>query len=220
MKIKDRLALIPRVLCSEGLAAEDATFLRRIYKQGGRTALRADRQRLKRLLIDYAVTQPPQRDAPAAPVYEPGPGRTCPCGETFKPTREAQRFCSAACGSAYRMARMRSRNKDDAAGAIIMGAPIALHEEQFRASGPHHTGSLPVTKGRVIPNQDFQWRGLALHYCKRPVLTLVPDATFPHLYRIRYPDGWTSTPANLTRAKDAAYGHARYLLMPGEEAAA
>ena len=24
--------------------------------------------------------------------------------------------------------------------------------------------------------------------------------------------GWTSTPGNLTRAKDAAYGHARYLL--------
>ena len=34
----------------------------------------------------------------------------------------------------------------------------------------------------------------------------------PHLYCVQYPDGWTSTPANLTRAKDAAYGHARYLL--------
>jgi hypothetical protein len=45
-----------------------------------------------------------------------------------------------------------------------------------------------------------------------PVLTLIPDATFPHLYRIRYPKGWTSTPANLSRARDAAYGHARYLL--------
>jgi hypothetical protein len=37
-----------------------------------------------------------------------------------------------------------------------------------------------------------------------PVLTLVADATYPHLYRIRYPSGWTSTPANLSRAKDAA----------------
>jgi hypothetical protein len=26
-------------------------------------------------------------------------------------------------------------------------------------------------------------------------------------------DGWTSSPANLTRAKDAAYGHARHLLV-------
>ena len=63
---------------------------------------------------------------------------------------------------------------------------------------------------------EFLWRGLALHLGPRrnPVLELIADATFPHLYRIRYPDGWTSTPANLTRAKDAAYGHARYLLMP------
>jgi hypothetical protein len=47
------------------------------------------------------------------------------------------------------------------------------------------------------------------------VLTLVADETYPHLYRIQYPDGWTSTPANLTRARDAAYGHARYLLLTG-----
>ena len=68
----------------------------------------------------------------------------------------------------------------------------------------------------IIRTSDFVWRGLNLHLGRRrkPVLTLVPDATSLHyrLYRIRYPDGWTSTPANLTRAKDAAYGHARYLL--------
>jgi hypothetical protein len=43
--------------------------------------------------------------------------------------------------------------------------------------------------------QEFVWRG-----------------PYPHLYRIRYPDGWMSTSANLARAKDVAYGHARYLL--------
>ena len=61
---------------------------------------------------------------------------------------------------------------------------------------------------------EFVWRGLDLHFGRRktPVLTLVADATYPHLCRIVYPNGWTSTPANLTRAKDAAYGHARYLL--------
>ena len=143
--------------------------------------------------------------------------RTCACGETFKPTREAQRFCSAACGSSNRMARMRSRNKDSVEGAPFMGTLIALPERSFRASGPPLRASAPVTK---LPMERFCWRGLVLHLGKRPVLTLVPDATFPHLYRIRYPDGWTSTPANLTRAKDAAYGHARYLLISGEDAAA
>ena len=61
---------------------------------------------------------------------------------------------------------------------------------------------------------EFLWRGLALHLGlrKQAVLQLVADATYAGLYRIQYPDGWTSTPANLTRAKDAAYGHARHLL--------
>ena len=111
--------------------------------------------------------------------------RICDCGETFKPKREAQRFCSAACGSAYRMARMRSRNKDGVEGAPLMGTLIALPERQFRASSPRQTASAPVTK---LPRERFCWRGLVLHIGKRPVLTLVPDATFQHLFRIRYPD--------------------------------
>jgi hypothetical protein len=70
---------------------------------------------------------------------------------------------------------------------------------------------------RIIANEAFAWRGLDLHFGQRakPVLTLVADPRFPHLYRIRYPNGWESTPANITRAKDAAYGHARYLLTEG-----
>lgn len=72
---------------------------------------------------------------------------------------------------------------------------------------------LPERKG-VIPRSQFRWRGLALHLGrgKTPVLTLVQDELHPHLYRIRHPNGWMSTPANIARAKDAAYGHARKLL--------
>ena len=63
--------------------------------------------------------------------------------------------------------------------------------------------------------EQFIWRGLDLYFGRRtkPVLTLVPDATYPHLFRITYPDGWSSRPANITRAKDAAYDHARHLLV-------
>ena len=66
----------------------------------------------------------------------------------------------------------------------------------------------------ALDREDFIWRDLALHIGRRktPTLTLVADATYPHLYRIRYPNGWTSSPANLTRARDAAYAHARFLL--------
>jgi hypothetical protein len=60
----------------------------------------------------------------------------------------------------------------------------------------------------------FRWRGSALHLggSKKPVLVLVADNDYPHLFRILYPNGWLSTPANITRARDAAYSHARFLL--------
>jgi hypothetical protein len=64
----------------------------------------------------------------------------------------------------------------------------------------------------ILRRTDFTWHGLRLHWGKRPVLTLKADRTYPHLYCIEYPNGWRSSLANLTRAKDAAYGHARYLL--------
>ena len=63
-----------------------------------------------------------------------------------------------------------------------------------------------------LPRSEFVWCGLALELGKHRVLILVADAIYPDLYRISYPGGWISAPANLTRAKDAAYGHARYLL--------
>lgn len=65
-----------------------------------------------------------------------------------------------------------------------------------------------------LPRDKFAWHDLGLHLgrSKKPLLKLVPDATHPHLYRIKYPSGWTSALANITRARDAAYGHARYLL--------
>jgi hypothetical protein len=71
-----------------------------------------------------------------------------------------------------------------------------------------------LTDADRLRKELFVWRGLGLHLGRRrtPVLTLVADATYPHLYRIRYPNGWTSTHANISRAKDAAYGHARHLL--------
>ena len=62
----------------------------------------------------------------------------------------------------------------------------------------------------ILRNSDFAWRGLELCWRNKPVLALIADTT--HLYRIRYPDGWISSPANLTRARDAAYGHDRHLL--------
>ena len=42
----------------------------------------------------------------------------------------------------------------------------------------------------MLRNSDFVWRGADLYLGRRRMLTLEADATYPHLYRIRYPDGW------------------------------
>ena len=54
-----------------------------------------------------------------------------------------------------------------------------------------------------LPREKFVWRDLGLHLgrSRKPVLTLVPDRTYPHLYRIKYPNGWTSSAANISAAR-------------------
>jgi hypothetical protein len=53
---------------------------------------------------------------------------------------------------------------------------------------------------------DLRWNGLALHLGRRAqsLLTVVPDARWPGMYRIRLRDGRLSDMVNLARAKDAA----------------
>ena len=53
---------------------------------------------------------------------------------------------------------------------------------------------------------DLQWRGLALHLGEQaePLLTVVPDARWLGMWRIRFRDGQLSDIVNLSRAMDAA----------------
>ena len=46
----------------------------------------------------------------------------------------------------------------------------------------------------------------ALHYGKsgKPLAHVVPDAKYPNMWRIKWPDGTLSDMVNLSRAKDAA----------------
>ena len=46
-----------------------------------------------------------------------------------------------------------------------------------------------------------------LHYAsaKHPLAEIVPDANWPGMWRVRWPDGSLSDMANLSRAKDAAF---------------
>ena len=128
------------------------------------------------------------------------------CANAIPETKRGrpQQFCC----DAHRKAHSRL-NGQKVADPIAVGPD--LPGEQLTPSRPHQAASGTITNLR---RRHFRWRGLALHLGRRkqPVLTLVADDTYPHLFRIRYPDGWTSTPANISRAKDATYGHAQWLL--------
>src|SRR4029453_7265354 len=73
---------------------------------------------------------------------------------------------------------------------------VVLQRSLTQETMPHKKEASLCIKG-VLPRHSFRWCGLALHYGKRrtPVVTLVADDNHPHLFRIRYRDGWLSTPA-------------------------
>lgn len=50
-----------------------------------------------------------------------------------------------------------------------------------------------------------------LFYGRKPLLEVVPDAEYPAMWRVVWPDGSLSDMANIARAKDAAMVGARAL---------
>jgi len=147
------------------------------------------------------------------------------CRGECRPQREAQSYCSRGCrrAAAYGRERFQSQTKgprkrllkprreaSETSPPSPLTAPKTLSGRvvagSFRKGGFSSTKT--ISCGRVVCG-EFQWRGLAI---QELVLTLIADADYSHLFRIRYPDGWTSTAAKLTRAKQAAYEHARFLL--------
>jgi hypothetical protein len=110
---------------------------------------------------------------------------------------------------------MRLQNKTPALGLEVQGRGSrgdedACTDESTARQPKRQLGS----EAAKVPRDKFVWRGFSLHLgrSKKSLLTVVPDERHSHLYRIKYPDGWTSSPANITRAHDTAYGHVRYLL--------
>jgi hypothetical protein len=69
--------------------------------------------------------------------------------------------------------------------------------------------------------QRFEWHGdVLLGADRKPLLRIVPDAKWPGMWRVEFPDGRLSDLTNRTRAKDAATLHAVHLifdaLAPGQ----
>jgi hypothetical protein len=80
---------------------------------------------------------------------------------------------------------------------------------------------------RIVGRDRLTWRAaassLTLHYgqCRQAIARIVPDATWPGMFRIQYHDGHFSDVANLSRIKTAALAAAlRIINSEAQETAA
>src|SRR5262245_8580946 len=117
------------------------------------------------------------------------------CKAEYHPQRQSQSYCSPACRRAAAYGRERfaagttgrrrrhleaSERRPIEASEMLPGTPIA---RSFRKRA--FSSIKPIScKGGKAP-------------------VLVQDRQWPHLYRVHWPDGVISTPANLTRCRDA-----------------
>ena len=78
------------------------------------------------------------------------------------------------------------------------GYEACTHDTTSRKQKRNHE-----SEAAKLPRDKFVWRGLSLHLGRssKPLLTVIPDVKYPHLFRIKHSDGWTSAPANITRAR-------------------
>jgi hypothetical protein len=63
-----------------------------------------------------------------------------------------------------------------------------------------------IDMGHVYSGHDLVWRGndICVGRNSRPIVSIVPDAAYPKMWRIRMSDGRLSDMANRTWVKDAA----------------
>jgi hypothetical protein len=66
--------------------------------------------------------------------------------------------------------------------------------------------------GKLAFKQTAHGLAVVLPGSKRAIVHVLPDLTYPTMWRVRFPDGRLSSMANKPRAKDAALLHAASLL--------
>jgi hypothetical protein len=117
------------------------------------------------------------------------------CKADYHPQRQSQSYCSRVCRRAAAYGRER-----------FVAGTKGRRRRRLEASDKWLVEASETLPGRVVAG-SFRKRtfsSIKPVACKRgntPVL--VQDWQWPHLYRIHWPDGVVSMPANLTRCRDA-----------------
>jgi hypothetical protein len=120
------------------------------------------------------------------------------CRREYRPVREAQSYCSRGCrrAAAYGRERFQSGTRGPKR-RLLTARQEASEKRPVEASD---TFPCRVVAGSIRKFGFCTTKSVA---CKGLGVGMIQDPRWPHLYRIHWPDGVISTPANLTRCKDA-----------------
>jgi hypothetical protein len=73
---------------------------------------------------------------------------------------------------------------------------------------------------RVVGRSDLHWKGNVLYRNSSPVAEVIPDATYPAMWRVQLPGEPLTDMVNLSRAKEAAMSLVLHRLNPARRKAA
>ena len=117
------------------------------------------------------------------------------CNGEYRPKRQDQSYCSPGCRRAAAYGRER-----------FVAGTKGRRRRRLEASDKWTVEASETLPGRVVAG-SFRKRAFSSIKpisCKGAESPhLVQDRQWPHLYRVHWPNGVISTPANLTRCKDA-----------------
>jgi len=136
------------------------------------------------------------------------------CRREYRPQREAQSYCSRNCRRAAACGRERFQSGTRGRRRRLLTPRLEASERRpIEASE-----TLPdrVVAGSFRKRDFYLTKSGACKGGKTPVL--VQERRWSHLYRIHWPDGVISTPANLTRCKDAIRNWVSPHERPGAQA--
>jgi hypothetical protein len=78
-----------------------------------------------------------------------------------------------------------------------------------------HVALPTMTTNRKPSSKRLHWRGRTVHFGNRVLATIVPDDTYPAMWRVKLPDGQLTDMANITWTRERAIGLALEAISAG-----
>jgi hypothetical protein len=130
------------------------------------------------------------------------------CDRKVERRMRGQRYCSARCREKDRgRVRKAFLSQDTGPPTTPVKKDSNINRVEAAKTGSRTGNRAPnAIRGHSYDTNDLAWDRLTLRRRRdgQAMATIVPDSTWPGMWRVRMPDGHLTDMGNLTRAKDAA----------------